>query len=128
MSEVLLFSRPHVPAGVLLAVLEKAGLISAIYGSSGATNPAVTSAGTVSAAYQNFLICVEMFFASLALKYAFPYRVYVQGCRADAQGRSVTMQSISSSLKVSLALLVCFAFLCSCVRESVCAIRSENSL
>lgn len=88
--------------GVLLAVLEKAGLISAIYGSSGATNPAVTSAGTVSAAYQNFLICIEMFFASLALKYAFPYRVYIQGCRADAQGRSVTMQSISSSLKETM--------------------------
>lgn len=87
--------------GVLLAVLEKAGLISAIY-ASGATNPAVASAGTVSAAYQNFLICVEMFFASLALKYAFPYRVYIQGCRADGQGRSVTMQSISSSLKETM--------------------------
>lgn len=89
--------------GVLLAVLEKAGLISAIYAASGApADPAVASAGTVSAAYQNFLICVEMFFASLALKYAFPYRVYVQGCRADAQGRSVTMQSISSSLKETM--------------------------
>ncbi|CAN8002532.1 unnamed protein product [Ixodes hexagonus] len=89
--------------GVLLAVLEKAGLISAIYAASGApADPAVASAGTVSAAYQNFLICVEMFFASLALKYAFPYRVYIGGCRADAQGRSVTMQSISSSLKETM--------------------------
>ncbi|KAH8037592.1 hypothetical protein HPB51_015026 [Rhipicephalus microplus] len=88
-------------AGVLLAVLEKAGLISAI-NASGMANTAAASAGTVSAAYQNFLICVEMFFASLALKYAFPYRVYVQGCRADAQGRSVTMQSISSSLKETM--------------------------
>ncbi|KAL3238768.1 hypothetical protein MRX96_021800 [Rhipicephalus microplus] len=87
--------------GVLLAVLEKAGLISAI-NASGMANTAAASAGTVSAAYQNFLICVEMFFASLALKYAFPYRVYVQGCRADAQGRSVTMQSISSSLKETM--------------------------
>uniref|UniRef100_A0A2R5L8T1 Putative seven transmembrane receptor n=2 Tax=Ornithodoros turicata TaxID=34597 RepID=A0A2R5L8T1_9ACAR len=86
--------------GVLLAVLEKAGVISAI--TSGADIPAVASAGTVSAAYQNFLICVEMFFAALALKYAFPYRVYLQGCRADAQGRSVTMQSISSSLKETM--------------------------
>lgn len=87
--------------GVLLAVLEKAGLISAI-NASGMANTAAASAGTVSAAYQNFLICIEMFFASLALKYAFPYRVYVQGCRADAQGRSVTMQSISSSLKETM--------------------------
>ena len=33
------------------------------------------SAGTVSAGYQNFLICIEMFFAAIALKYAFPYQV-----------------------------------------------------
>lgn len=33
------------------------------------------SAGTVSAGYQNFLISVEMFFAALALRYAFPYQV-----------------------------------------------------
>lgn len=31
--------------------------------------------GTVSAGYQNFLICIEMFFGSLALKHAFPHQV-----------------------------------------------------
>uniref|UniRef100_T1J1S8 Transmembrane protein 184B n=1 Tax=Strigamia maritima TaxID=126957 RepID=T1J1S8_STRMM len=79
--------------GVLLAILEKVGVIQ---------GDSMASAGTVSAGYQNFLICVEMFFAAIALRYAFPHRVYVQGCVTDSQGRSVTMQSISSSLKETM--------------------------
>lgn len=108
-----------------MAILEKAGAISAIVSSKGET----TSTGTVSAGYQNFFICVEMLFAAIALRYAFPYQVrnkrttlcqcfqievweiktetvcknfqvYAQGGMTDAHGRSVTMQSISSSLKV----------------------------
>ena len=59
------------------------------------------TAGTVAAGYQNFLICIEMFFAAIALKYAFPISVYVGEGSINAEGRSVTMQSISSSLKVS---------------------------
>lgn len=58
-------------AGVGLAILEKAGAISAIVDSNGAT----TNTGTVSAGYQNFFICVEMLFAAIALRYAFPYQV-----------------------------------------------------
>jgi Organic solute transporter Ostalpha len=106
--------------GVGLAILEKAGVISTIVDSSGAT----TSAGTVSAGYQNFFICIEMLCAAIALRYAFPYQVggsdgeqwsvkilsnvlsfqvYAQSCMTDARGRSVTMQSISSSLKVTHA-------------------------
>ena len=54
--------------------------------------------------FQNFLICIEMLFAAIALRYAFPISVYMgEGCiNADGfgGGRSVTMQSISSSLKV----------------------------
>jgi Organic solute transporter Ostalpha len=57
--------------GVGLAILEKAGVISTIVDSSGAT----TSAGTVSAGYQNFFICLEMLCAAIALRYAFPYQV-----------------------------------------------------
>lgn len=57
--------------GVGLAVLETVGAISPIVDSDGAA----TSAGTVSAGYQNFLICVEMLFAAIALRYAFPYQV-----------------------------------------------------
>lgn len=56
--------------GVGLAILEKAGAISPIV-DSGVT----TSTGTVSAGYQNFFICVEMLFAAIALRYAFPYQV-----------------------------------------------------
>lgn len=81
--------------GVLLAVLERAKVIDPIL-----DNGQPTSAGTVSAGYQNFLICIEMFYAAIALRYAFPYQVYAQGCITDSHGRSVTMQSISSSLKV----------------------------
>jgi tryptophan-rich sensory protein len=84
--------------GVGLAILEKADVISPIIDSNGTR----TSAGTVSAGYQNFLICIEMFCAAIALRYAFPYRVYAQGCVTDSRGRSVTMQSISSSLKETM--------------------------
>nr|CAD7459013.1 unnamed protein product [Timema tahoe] len=84
--------------GVLLAVLEKAEVIDPIYDAKGQP----TSAGTVSAGYQNFLICIEMFFAAISLRYAFPYQVYAQGCITDSHGRSVTMQSISSSLKETM--------------------------
>ena len=79
---------------MLLAILEKANVISPI------SLDQTTSAGTVSAGYQNFLICIEMLFAAIALRYAFPYQVYSAGCVTDSRGRSVTMQSISSSLKV----------------------------
>lgn len=83
--------------GVSLAILEKANIISPIVDNLGAT----TSVGTVSAGYQNFFICLEMLFAAIALRYAFPYQVYAQSC-TDSQGRSVTMQSISSSLKETM--------------------------
>lgn len=43
-----------------------------------------------------------MLFAAIALRYAFPYQVYAAGCVTDSRGRSVTMQSISSSLKVHI--------------------------
>ncbi|CAB0018680.1 unnamed protein product, partial [Nesidiocoris tenuis] len=54
--------------GVLLAVLEKAQVINSIIDTHGTK----TSAGTVSAGYQNFLICIEMLFAAIALRAAFP--------------------------------------------------------
>ncbi|XP_034111723.1 transmembrane protein 184B isoform X1 [Drosophila albomicans] len=84
--------------GVGLAILEKAQVISPIVDSAGT----VTSAGTVSAGYQNFFICIEMLFAAIALRYAFPYQVYARSCIGDGHGRSVTMQSISSSLKETM--------------------------
>ncbi|CAK1586048.1 unnamed protein product [Parnassius mnemosyne] len=81
--------------GVALAILEKAEVISPLVDARGVP----TTAGTVSAGYQNFLICIEMLAAAVALRYAFPAAVYAHA-RRDPH-RSVTMQSISSSLKVS---------------------------
>lgn len=62
--------------GAGLAILEKAEVISPIVNNEGAT----TSPGTVSAGYQNFFICVEMLFAAIALRYAFPYQVFTAIC------------------------------------------------
>lgn len=103
---------------MLLAILEKGGVISSIVDPEGKT----TTVGTVSAGYQNFFICIEMLFAAVALRYAFPYqvwnikkgliestlislfliKVYAQCGATDIHGRSVTMQSISSSLKETM--------------------------
>ncbi|XP_026499107.1 transmembrane protein 184B isoform X1 [Vanessa tameamea] len=82
--------------GVALAILEKADVISPIIDSNGVP----TTAGTVSAGYQNFLICIEMLAAAVALRYAFPAAVYAHAHRDPH--RSVTMQSISSSLKETM--------------------------
>lgn len=77
--------------GVLLAILEKIGILKPF-------NEDATP-GAVAAGYQNFFICIEMLFASIALRYAFPYEIYSYG---DSYGRSVTMQSISNSLKETI--------------------------
>lgn len=63
-----------VVSGVGLAILERGGVISSIVDSEGNTTNA---AGTVSAGYQNFFICIEMLFAAIALRYAFPYQVSI---------------------------------------------------
>ena len=47
-----------------------------------------------------------MLFAAVALRYAFPVSVYAGGDVAEGFGRSVTMQSLSNSLKVSQQLPV----------------------
>lgn len=91
-------------------------MIGPLYDSStGAKLPS----GTVAAGYQNFLICIEMCFAAVALKLAFPVSVYSGSCigagggvimsgsssggsGGGGPGRSVTMQSISSSLKETM--------------------------
>lgn len=57
--------------GTTLAIMERLNLLPEFY-PEGHTK---SSSGTVSAGYQNFLICIEMFFASLALRHAFPHQV-----------------------------------------------------
>ncbi|VDK50008.1 unnamed protein product [Cylicostephanus goldi] len=126
------------------------GLLIAILGATSAIDPVVDSngnvvinKGTVAAGYQNFLICIEMFFAAIALKFAFGVSAYadahsgktnvqdpllfsrvkilkIEGIaffhREDSgevrhsyfsvshsnDGRPVTLQSISSSLKETM--------------------------
>lgn len=91
--------------GMLLAILEKCGAIPKI-----SSAEVTVGEGTVAAGYQNFIICIEMFFASLALRHAFTYRVYMDK-RLDAHGpvpiygdygRCAPMKSISSSLKETM--------------------------
>uniref|UniRef100_A0A673J9T3 Transmembrane protein 184B-like n=1 Tax=Sinocyclocheilus rhinocerous TaxID=307959 RepID=A0A673J9T3_9TELE len=82
--------------GMLLAILEKCGTIPQI------SSPEVSvGEGTVAAGYQNFIICIEMFFAALALRHAFTYKVYMDK-RLDSLGRCAPMKSISSSLKETM--------------------------
>ena len=79
--------------GVLLAVLGMAGLISPV---------ADIGEGTVAAGYQNFLICVEMFFASIAMHFAFPFRHYCissDECGNEGGVSIGSLQNISSNLK-----------------------------
>ncbi|KAF7647985.1 hypothetical protein LDENG_00163760 [Lucifuga dentata] len=82
--------------GMLLAILEKCGTIPQI-------NSVEVSVGegTVAAGYQNFIICIEMFFAALALRHAFTYNVYMDKS-LDSQGHRTPMKSISSSLKETM--------------------------
>ncbi|ELK34990.1 Casein kinase I isoform epsilon [Myotis davidii] len=82
--------------GLLLAILEKCGAIPKIHSARVSVGE-----GTVAAGYQDFIICVEMFFAALALRHAFTYKVYADK-RLDAQGRCAPMKSISSSLKETM--------------------------
>jgi len=74
--------------GCLFAILQKLGYLKPL-------SPEL-SAGAVAAGYQNFFISIEMLFASIAFRYAFPYEIY---CYNSNRQSSVTMQSISNSLK-----------------------------
>ncbi|GCB77503.1 hypothetical protein scyTo_0019290 [Scyliorhinus torazame] len=82
--------------GMLLAILEKCGAIPKI--DSAEVN---VGEGTVAAGYQNFIICIEMFFAAIALRYAFTSKAYGDK-PIDSQGRCAPMKSISSSLKETM--------------------------
>ncbi|KAL6094436.1 tmem184b [Pungitius sinensis] len=91
--------------GMLLAILEKCGAIPQI-----SSVEVSVGEGTVAAGYQNFIICIEMFFAALALRHAFTYRVYMDKSldshgpppTCGAFGRCAPMKSISSSLKETM--------------------------
>lgn len=81
--------------GVLLAILELAKVIRSVP----LYNGERIEAGTVSAGYQNFLICIEMFFAAIGLRFAFPYSIYMEGHLDDNAKARDMQQSISSNLR-----------------------------
>lgn len=78
----IILGQPPTPPlpGMLLAILEKCGAIPKIHSARVSVGE-----GTVAAGYQDFIICVEMFFAALALRHAFTYKVYADK-RLDEQG------------------------------------------
>lgn len=57
---------------MVLAILERCGVIPNALLIDGQE----VGAGTVAAGWQNFIICIEMFFAAIALRYAFTCTVY----------------------------------------------------
>ncbi|VDK41701.1 unnamed protein product [Anisakis simplex] len=87
--------------GTLLAVLGSTSAIDPVYDEDGQE---VMSRGTVAAAWQNFFICIEMFFAAIALRFAFSINAYIDATsmNPNVDGRPVTLQSISSSLKETM--------------------------
>ncbi|XP_077482853.1 transmembrane protein 184ba isoform X2 [Stigmatopora argus] len=82
--------------GFFLAIMEKCGAIPRIN-----SLEVSVGEGTVAAGYQNFIICIEMFFAALVLRLAFTYTVYVDKS-LNTLGRCAPMKSISSSLKETM--------------------------
>ncbi|NWV56701.1 T184A protein, partial [Daphoenositta chrysoptera] len=84
--------------GTLLAILEKCGVIPEVQIIDGKE----VGAGTVAAGYQNFIICIEMFFASIALRYAFTCHVYREK-KENSTANLAPMQSISSGLKETIS-------------------------
>lgn len=81
-------------AGMLLAILEKCGAIPQI-----SSADVSVGEGTVAAGYQNFIICIEMFFAAVALRHAFTYKVYMDK-RLDSYGTGGTCLCIYNILYV----------------------------
>ncbi|CAJ0942845.1 unnamed protein product, partial [Mesorhabditis belari] len=85
--------------GFLLAVLGAFGAIDSVK----LENGGEISVGTIAAGWQNFFICIEMFFAAIALRFAFSVTVYADAQSASSNdGRQVTLQSISSSLRETM--------------------------
>eukprot|EP00042_Codosiga_hollandica_P025531 m.114799 g.114799 ORF g.114799 m.114799 type:complete len:437 (+) comp51901_c0_seq4:178-1488(+) len=80
---------------IVISILQKAGAISDQPDND-------LTAGELAVAYQNFIICIEMFFAALAHRYAFsatPYEVHGRGAGAIPL---TTFSSISSNLRATL--------------------------
>ena len=91
---------------------------------------------SLSAAIQNFLITIEMLFAAILLRFAFPYKPYME-LRKDGQGRGVPVKKVADNFRDTLnpgececvctCVCVC-ACTCVCMCVCVCDIFPAQSL
>lgn len=80
-------------AGFTLAIFESAGIIRTYKN---------ISSGKIASACQDFLICIEMFFAAIALRFAFPHSRYLNQRKLNEKGQAVALKSISSNFRQTL--------------------------
>ena len=78
------------------SLTEKTGfLLTVLYWSPILNDP------NISAAYQNFLITIEMLFAAILLRFAFPYGLYME-LRKDGMGRGGPVKSVANNFRNTL--------------------------
>ena len=86
----------------LLVLLEEGGVIEGVENASGVE----TNSTSVAAAWQNFLICMEMFLASILLRDAFPVKVYEEKANSPngrgANGGLSTLSQIGGNLRETI--------------------------
>ena len=80
-------------SGFTLAIFESTGIIHTYNN---------ISSGKIANACQDFLICIEMFFAAVALRFAFPHSRYLNQRKRNEKGQAVALQSISSNFRQTL--------------------------
>lgn len=85
---------------MILAILERCGIILNALVIDGHE----VGAGTVAAGWQNFIICIEMFFAAIALRYAFTCTVY-QEKKNEVPGKFCKLQRAGKQILNWLSLL-----------------------
>lgn len=88
--------------GLLISILTGAGVIQEFHDTNGNT----VDEATVAAAWQNFLITIEMFLCAIMLRFAFPYSVYVEKENTyegqSAAGAKNTLSHITNNLRETI--------------------------
>lgn len=79
--------------GFTLAIFESVGIIKTYNN---------ISSGKIANACQDFLICIEMFFAAVALRFAFPHSRYLNQRKLNEKGQGIALKSISSNFRQTL--------------------------
>lgn len=80
-------------SGFTLAIFESVGIIKTYNN---------ISSGKIANACQDFLICIEMFFAAVALRFAFPHSRYLNQRKLNEKGQAIALKSISSNFRQTL--------------------------